>query len=147
MIRGKSARLLNAVFLDRVRAQFAAEYREAVDGVVGRVVGRAAHVDPAVIIEEAAGEAPVADLFLGPLVPQRVVQGGDRISILIDFDDIAVAVEDADQVLGGPGLHGIGQGSSRTVFKARNLDRGHRRSIGPHEVVDERAPQGVLGVS
>ena len=75
VVSGERDLLPDAVFLDRVRVQLAAEYRKAVDRVVGRVVGSAADVDRAVIIEDAAGEASVADLFLGPLVPQhRVIE-------------------------------------------------------------------------
>jgi hypothetical protein len=68
-------------------AYLAAECCEPVQGVGGGVEGRAAVVNPAVVIEQLADELVLADFGWGPPVPEDVLHGLEDVGGGILEDD------------------------------------------------------------
>ncbi|HCT78059.1 MAG TPA: hypothetical protein DGT23_16080 [Micromonosporaceae bacterium] len=114
--------------------------------MAGRFDGGACSVNPAVVIEQAAGKASVSGLLFGPLIPQNLVQCGMRVHALAQLDEIAVFAQNSDEVPGTSDFRVRRQGSIGAVLDIGKPDRCLCHLIWSHEVMCKCGSQVLFRV-
>src|SRR5688572_15326892 len=113
---------LRAALLECKGAQGTTHHRQTLHCARRCLSSSEAAVDATMLVKQAPRESAVSRLFFGPLVPQHVMQRGNRVCPAAQINNEAIVAQNLNQMPSAFRLHLIAQGSLCGVPYARKPD-------------------------